>query len=543
MEDYRTLVENVSDGVIHLSLDGAVQYVNTVVEANSKLSRDEIIGKHFSEVWPNPPSLPHQEYRTWTEAFQAVIETGKPVVLNNYPIRYRNPHSSEEIAFVLKMVPQVIDGQLRAVTVFVEYFTEQLRLQEQILRSEARYRSLVENANDAIWILNTDGKFVFVNRIFEQITGHSRQSLAGKSFLEAGIIAPEFLDLVRFEFRRRLEGVSEKSYEIEVVDAVGDRVPVEINSQILYVDGRIVGVQGIGRDIRQRKALEKELVATKNHLQSIIDSALDAIIATDQDGKIVSWNKGAEAVFQLKCEEMIGQSIEKVFPQDKYFQYYRARCNLMLGNGVSDLEFTWTRPDGQQIYLNVSISPVKDDKGVVQGASAIARNTTEKKKLEVTLQQLVITDYLTETYNRYYFDQLLEKELMRSRRYGYALSILLIDIDGFKEINDHHGHLVGDQVLKETARILKSSIRNSDTVVRYGGDEFLILLPETDRSKIKYVIRRVDEKLKSWNEAQTFLDKPLQVSIGYATCLNGEDFERSLRMADMVMYQNKNRKR
>ncbi|HEV8132223.1 MAG TPA: PAS domain S-box protein [Acidobacteriota bacterium] len=540
-EDYRTLVENLNEGVYRSTPDGRIVLANPALarilgyDSVEELCRRDVA----SDIYLDPNDR--------RANVKVLSEQGSIV---HYGLKLRK--KSGEVIFVEETSRAVYDekGDILYFEGIIEDVSDRAHaeqqaeyFQEQILQSEERYRSLVENANDAIWVLDTEGRFVLLNRIFEEITGRTRESLQGKSFLEAGIIPSEFLELVRSEFRQRLQGGPGKRYEIDVLDIGGERIPVEINSQALYVDGKIVGVQGIGRDIRQRKALEKELLATKNHLESIFDNALDAIISTDSEGMIIGWNKGAESVFHMTREEVAGQSIEKLFPPDKYFQYYRARRNLLLGNAVSDLEFTWTRPDGSQIFLNIAVSPIKDDKGVVQGASAIARDATEKKKLEVTLQHLVITDHLTETYNRYYFDQLLEKELVRSKRYGYSISILLIDIDGFKEINDRHGHLVGDKVLKDSARILKSSIRNSDTVVRYGGDEFLVLLPETDRSKIKYVVRRVQEKLEHWNETQTILEKALQFSIGYATCTEGEDFEKALRIADMLMYQNKHRKR
>ncbi|MBI3940264.1 MAG: PAS domain S-box protein [Acidobacteria bacterium] len=540
---FEAAVENVSDGVIHLALDGTVQYVNSVIEVNTLLKREQIIGKHFSDVWPHPPTLPHEKYRTWAEAFEAVVETRKPVALANFPIRYRNPRSAVETAFALRMVPQIIDGQLRGVIVFVEYFTEQLRLQQQILQSEARYRSLVENASEAIWTVDTEGRFASVNQSFERMTGRTQESLIGVSFWEAGLIAPEFVDLVRFQFQSKMEGAPGRMYEIEIVDAAGNRVPAEITSQLLYVEGRLSGVLGIGRDIRERKKLERELLSTRNHLQSIFDNALDGIIATDAAGIVVGWNRGAERIFELGREEMLGQSVNRLFPQDQGLQLHPVRRGLMCGEAMSDLEVEWKRPDGKLVYLNVSISPIRDETGKVQGASAIARDITERKKLEVALQHLVITDHLTETYNRYYFDQLLEKELARSQRSGESLSVISIDIDGFKEINDRYGHLVGDRVLQESARILKTSLRNSDTLVRYGGDEFLILLPETDQDEIPHVVRRIEGKLKHWNESETFLDCALSFSVGCATCEEGRDFEKSLKIADQLMYENKNRKR
>src|SRR5206468_1376716 len=110
----------------------------------------------------------------------------------------------------------------------------------------------------------------------------------------------------------------------------------------------------------------------------IFDNALDGIIAIDAAGDVVGWNRGAEEIFQIKREEIVGQPIGMLFPEDQHFQFYRARRSLMVGEPVSDLEIAWRKPDGKLLHLNVSVSPIRDDKGKTQGASAIARDITER---------------------------------------------------------------------------------------------------------------------------------------------------------------------
>ncbi|HEY2930591.1 MAG TPA: PAS domain S-box protein [Acidobacteriota bacterium] len=524
--DYRALVENLKEGVYRSTFDGQILLANPALA--KILGYDSVADLkrvNVKEMYVDPLDR--------EENINTLIRDRS---VSRYCLRLKKKNGETIIVEETGQAVFDAEGQVLYCEGIIQDVTERVA-------AEIRYRSLVENAGDAIWTLDSEGRFVSVNRAFERILGFARDSLVGKHIVDCDLIAPEYISLVVKEFKQRLQGEPSRAYEIEVLDINGNRIPIEISTQRLQVDAQTVEIVGIGRDMRARKALERELVSTKNHLQSVIDNALDAIIVTDDRGTIQGWNKGAERIFEVKRQAMLGQPIDKIFPEDKYFSYYRARRNLALGNPVSDLELTWVRTDGTQIHLNISVSPIRNEKGSVVGASAIARDTTEKKKLEVTLQHLVITDHLTETFNRYYFDQLLQKEITRSKRHGYALSIALIDIDGFKAINDRHGHQIGDKVLKESARILKSSIRNSDTLVRYGGDEFLILLPETDQNKILYVVRRIEEKLHIWNQDESFLDRPLEFSIGYATCVGGDDVEKSLRSADMQMYEQKNRKR
>ncbi|MBI2822891.1 MAG: PAS domain S-box protein, partial [Acidobacteria bacterium] len=139
---FQATIENVSDGVIHLALDGIIRYVNSSIERNAGLGRDQMIGRHFCEVWPNSPALSDQGYGTWADAFQASVERGEPVLLNKFPILCRNDGTSSEKAFVLRLVPQLIEGRMHGVTVFVEFFTEQLQLRKRILQDIRRRKAL-----------------------------------------------------------------------------------------------------------------------------------------------------------------------------------------------------------------------------------------------------------------------------------------------------------------------------------------------------------------------------------------------------------------
>lgn len=153
-------------------------------------------------------------------------------------------------------------------------------------------------------------------------------------------------------------------------------------------------------------------------------------------------------------------------------------------------------------------------------------------------KQVAIIDPLTNVFNRRYLDELLPREINRAARASSQLSLLLIDINNFKQINTTYGHLGGDQYLRDVANLLKKTLRGSDTVVRLGGDEFLVVLPETGNTQAHRAAERLRWEAHWWNSA-THASYRLSFSVGVATHQQGMDIEDVMKLADKDMYKNK----
>ena len=153
-------------------------------------------------------------------------------------------------------------------------------------------------------------------------------------------------------------------------------------------------------------------------------------------------------------------------------------------------------------------------------------------------KQVAIIDPLTGVFNRRYLDQLIPREISRSMRSDSQLSFLLIDVDNFKDVNTNYGHQGGDQYLKDLASLLKKTFRGSDTVVRLGGDQFLVVLPETGKAQADRASQRLHWEAKWWNQGT---DSPhrMAFSCGVATYQEGMDIQEVLRIADRDMYSEK----
>lgn len=182
----------------------------------------------------------------------------------------------------------------------------------------------------------------------------------------------------------------------------------------------------------------------------------------------------------------------------------------------------------------------KEDINLLQILAHHVGERLARAEVEGDLRHQAIHDHLTGLYNRHYLKEVLTKEVERAQRYGHSLSFLMIDINGFKEVNDCYSHTTGDKVLVKIGDLLKDNVREVDTVVRYGGDEFLILLPETgDGSQV--VVERLKAKIDTWNEENDILDFPLTLAIGSSNFDPQEELsvEEKISEADKRMYQDK----
>lgn len=154
-------------------------------------------------------------------------------------------------------------------------------------------------------------------------------------------------------------------------------------------------------------------------------------------------------------------------------------------------------------------------------------------------ERLSLVDPLTETFNRRYLDEILPKEVSRADRRGTDLSVAIIDVDGFKSVNTRFGHLVGDKVLTEVAHLLKRVFRASDTVIRYGGDEFLVLMADTNEQEAEAAVARLQTRVEEWNQLNTIAGYRMGLSCGIAAYTKGASLAQVLEAADSRMYSHK----
>lgn len=192
-------------------------------------------------------------------------------------------------------------------------------------------------------------------------------------------------------------------------------------------------------------------------------------------------------------------------------------------------ELAWQAGFGPEVYITGGLFNL--GLTLVFGTALAAKN------------RQVVTDGLTGLYNDSHFRAALEWEVRKAQRYGRKLALLMIDLDGFKRLNDHHGHLAGDQVLREVAEAIGASCRDCDLAARYGGDEFAVILPETDLPGARETARRLAGRIEAKRWQHQGADMTVGVSIGTAELHPGQSAEALVREADRALYVDKNRRR
>ena len=277
----------------------------------------------------------------------------------------------------------------------------------------------------------------------------------------------------------------------------------------------------------------EDLRHTRDYLENLINSTIDAILTIDANGRIHFANRGARTLVGRTKENLDGQNLADFLVGGKEEVRYLRRVlepNKPLQNYQTEIK----GKSGDLVPISVSVSLIPGA-GPDEGRTLlICKDVTDQKNLERDLKEMSIRDGLTSLYNVRHFYDRLEAEVERSKRQKRPLSLLLIDVDGFKTYNDAHGHLAGDGVLKAVAEVLEVCTREHvDLPFRYGGDEFTVVLPEADEKTAHVIADRVRETF----ERKRF--DLLTLSIGLMTYSFNLPVRQFIQYADSVMYEAK----
>jgi diguanylate cyclase (GGDEF)-like protein/PAS domain S-box-containing protein len=353
----------------------------------------------------------------------------------------------------------------------------ELKWAEAALRaSEQRFFKIFQATPDVLSITGLgDASYHEVNEAFLKTLGYRRAEVIGRSVHDLGIWANEQeRDRV---FRAMEQQIEVRDLEVRFRTKSGREVVGLVSAETIEINGQQF-ILTLFKDISERKRLEED----RARLAAIVESSDDAIMATAVDGSITSWNAGAEKIFGYCAQEMKGAHLSFLAAPERKEEIARLHQNIRDAEQVMHFETVHVRKDGRQIYVSLTMSPIKNADGAIVGTSCIARDVTERTRMEETIKHQAQHDTLTDLPNRKLFMDFLALELAQARRNRKNLAVLFMDLDHFKQINDTLGHAAGDLLLQAVAQRLKRCVRESDTVARIGGDEFNVLMPDLAQS-------------------------------------------------------------
>ena len=308
----------------------------------------------------------------------------------------------------------------------------------------------------------------------------------------------------------------------------------------------------LSREIVLRKTIESELKAAEetlrlSHQRLFLHREQNslAVIEWNTDFESVYWNDAAEEMFGFKREEVYNQHVSKsILPDSAKEGVYIIWRNLLKNIGSRRSTNENITKDGRIILCEWHSTPLIDEDGKVIGVASVVDDVTQRKTSEETIWKQANFDDLTGLPNRNMFHDRLGQEIIKSKRANLPLALLLLDLDGFKEVNDTLGHDVGDVLLQQTAARIKSCVRESDTVARLGGDEFTIILPELhDKNHIHIVAEHIIQKLA---EEFHLGDEAIHITASLGITLfpsDAEQIDGLIKNADQAMYEAKKRGR
>ena len=310
-------------------------------------------------------------------------------------------------------------------------------------------------------------------------------------------------------------------------------------SAVWDTDGHVVGASTITRDITEQKRAAQDLEKARREIDRFFNLSRELMAIANDAGHFVRVNPAFEQVLGYSSQELVERPFtDFIHPDDlqRTLDNYAAQA---AGEASPCFENRYRCKDGSYRWLLWNATETLED-GLI---FATARDVTEQKRMEQRLRQLADQDGLTGIHNRRTFDEALILQIGRCQRYGETATLLLLDLDGLKQINDTHGHKTGDDVLKAVAGAIEQSVRSTDFAARIGGDEFAVLLPHTRTGNARIVARAIEDVVAQTTVHADAHDLHPSASIGFATLdENTPNAEVALVRADRSMYAAKRRR-
>ncbi|HEX6041645.1 PAS domain S-box protein [Longimicrobium sp.] len=520
--------DNLYDAVLITDTASRLVGWNRAAERVFGWTRDEALG-HGVELWLGEARAEELA----RQVFDAIDRTGRW----QGEIRFARKDGTEGVAETV-VVPLLDENGRRVGALGVNRdVSDRARAEEELRRSEERYRLMVAGSEQVFfYVHDPQHRFEYLSPSVRDVLGHAPEDLVGRPY-----------DVLLTDDARAAAEVHSgtdaaldepgalSNYTAEVRHADGRVLTLELAETALVSGGRVTGVQGFARDITPRRAAERALRESEERYRRMFHESRDAIYITTTDGRFVEMNQAFVELFGWSREELLARDTSVLYATAVDRQ--RFRDEITRAGFVRDYEMRLLRRDGAPIDVLLSASERRGPDGGLLGYQGIFHDITERKRAAEQLAYGALHDALTGLPNRALFVDRLAHAAERVRRGDHFLSaVLFLDLDRFKVVNDSLGHGLGDRMLLECARRLEDALRPGDTLARFGGDEFTVLLEGISGPlEATHLAERLAAAV-----AEPFQLERHEVfataSIGIALATTGhEDAEELLRNADAAL--------
>jgi len=522
-ERYRNIVETAQEGIWQVDAENRTVFVNQKMADTLGYSVEEMSGRSI---------------------FDFMDESARDIAMQNIERRRQGVADEYEFRFLAKdgrtvwalvNASPIFDSEGRYTGAFamVADITARKRAETALTQSEQNFRALIADANIGV-LVHYDGKHVFGNARLLEMLGYTQDEFYGTNMKD--IVRPDEYPKVLARYTARVAGEKvPNNYDTVLQAKDGRSIPVELTSTRTHWEGKAAGLV-LMQDITEREHAVEEM----RKLSSAVEQTADAVMITSPEGVIEYVNSAFEHTTGYARDEVVGQA-PRFLKSDRHEpEFYRRLWETILSGEVFSDVFVNRRKDGSIYYEEKTITPLKDTTGRITNFVSTGKDVTERTQIQERLQYLAQHDVLTQLPNRMLLFDQLKRALVRARRHERLVAVLFIDLDRFKNINDSLGHEAGDHLLQQLSERLRACVRDDDTVARFGGDEFVILLDDVaQQADVGEMAQKVlDELVQPFNiDGRQFY---ITASIGVSLFPNdGEDSSTLLKHADVAMYRAK----
>lgn len=430
------------------------------------------------------------------------------------------------------------DGERTLLYSIIHDITDRKQVQDSLQYERDFVNAIFDTVGSVVAVIDRQGAIVRFNHAAERYTGYTFEEVRGKPFFWERFLVPEQAVDVRQVFEQIWRGQGSSRFENYWVHRDGTRRLFDWTNTRLQDDGTEGFLISTGTDITERKQAEQALRLAVG----VFENTQEGIVVTNQLGNVVDINPAFSTMTGFRKGDVVGKHFRLLQSGQLSRSLNRTIWSAVRENGHWSGEVRGWRRDGSTYDALVNVSAIVDQAGEATRYVAVYTDISVLKRQEIALKHMAHYDALTGLPNRVLLADRIRQALAQTRRADGLMAVAYLDLDGFKPINDHYGHDVGDMLLVEIARRISVTLRGSDTVARFGGDEFVILLPAVhDREESESILERIHRAIIE----PVLLDGDhgmlsVGASIGLTLYEGGDvDADSLLRQADQAMYQAK----
>jgi diguanylate cyclase (GGDEF)-like protein/PAS domain S-box-containing protein len=528
------ILNSTTESVFHVDKDGIILAINDSAARRVHKVPQEMLGKSAFDFFP--PELALSRRKNMEEVFH----TGKV----NYSEDARNDHF-----FSLNYYPNFdTEGKVASVVVYATDITARKKASNSLRESEEKLRGLFQLSHLGIALNDMKGRYIEFNEAFQRICGYSKEEL---NQLDYWALTPE---KYKADEEAQLLSLQQTSrygpYEKEYIRKDGSLIPILLNGTLITGKDGEKFIWSIVEDISERQLMLAELRESEERFRQMFErNSAVMLLIEPQTGMIVDANPAAAAFYGYPLTQLRGKSISSINIQTEaqisteIQQALTQQCNYFV--------FDHRLANGDIRTVEVHSSPVSFKN--ISLLFSIINDITDRKLAEEQIRHLAFYDTLTKVPNRRLLVDRLDHTIAAGKRNACFAALMFLDLDNFKPLNDNHGHKVGDLLLIEAARRISSCIRETDTVARFGGDEFVIMLSELKQDESESTVQagHIAEKIRNSiaepyrlvvqqdETGEITVEHHCTSSIGVVIFNYPANREEVLKWADMAMYEAK----